>query len=108
VGNQFHRERDARAVDATLSTIGAGWKPILLSRLIETPSTLSSLRSAMPDALATALVHELKELIDAGIVCVNGADSPWEMYSVTDYGRTLAPALECMRRWGRTHLTRLG
>jgi DNA-binding HxlR family transcriptional regulator len=95
-------------VTVALTTIGEGWKPVLLSRLLETPSTLAALCSDIPDALAAALAQELKELIDAGIVCVNGAGSRWEVYSVTEYGRTLTPALECMRHWGRVHITRIG
>jgi DNA-binding HxlR family transcriptional regulator len=104
---EFHRERDARAVTAALTTIGDGWKPLIICRLLENPLTLSALCGAMPGALATALAQQLKELIADDIVCLDGNGSHWEVYSVTDYGRTLIPALDCMGLWGRTHLMRL-
>ncbi len=107
MGDKFHRERDARAVTAALATIGDGWKLLIVSRLIDNPLTLSALCSALPEALGAALKQQLKELIADDIVCVDGEGSHWEVFSVTDYGRTLIPALDCMALWGRTHLTRL-
>jgi DNA-binding HxlR family transcriptional regulator len=106
MGDKFHRDGDARAVAAALTTIGEGWKLLIVSRLLENPLTLSALCRAMPDALVTALAQQLMELIADDIVCVAGKGSHWEVFSVTDYGRTLIPALDCLGLWGRTHLTR--
>jgi DNA-binding HxlR family transcriptional regulator len=106
VGNEFDRARDARAVTAAVATIGDGWKLLIVSRLLEAPLTLCELSSAMPDARATALAQQVKELIADDILCAEGKGTPWEVYSVTDYGRTLIPALDCMGLWGRMHLIR--
>jgi DNA-binding HxlR family transcriptional regulator len=107
VGSELDRDRDARAITAAIATIGDGWKLLIVSRLLENPLTLSALRNEMPDARATALAQQLKELIADDILALEGKGTPWEVYSVTDYGRTLIPALDCMGVWGRTHLIRL-
>ena len=55
------------------------------------------------------LTEQLRQLIGDGLVRrqPQGAIPAPVEYSLTDYGRSLLPLVEEMRRWGRAHLERL-
>ncbi len=57
----------------------------------------------------SVLSQQLRELVTDGIVQrqpTGAIPAPVE-YSLTEYGRSLLPLVEAIRRWGRGHMDRL-
>lgn len=94
-------------VEATLSLIGGKYKCIILYHLAEEGVLrFSELRRLIPQATPKMLTQQLRELEAAGIIHrkVYPVVPPRTEYSVTEYGRTLAPIMKAMCEWGETHL----
>ena len=94
-------------VEATLSLIGGKYKCIILYHLAEEGILrFSELRRLIPQATPKMLTQQLRELEAAGIIHrkVYPVVPPKTEYSVTDYGRTLAPIMKAMCEWGESHL----
>jgi DNA-binding HxlR family transcriptional regulator len=111
-GNSAHRRRpnpiDGCPLTAALTAIGGKWKLIIVYWLAQSPRHFAALRKALPGISQKVLTQQLRELGGDGIVHrqPKGAiPSPVE-YSLTDYGRSLLPLVEDVRRWGRSHLER--
>lgn len=94
---------------AALAALGGKWKLIIVYWLAESPKHFASLRRAMPGISQKVLTQQLRELMNDRIVQrqpTGAIPSPVE-YSLTDYGRSLMPLVEDIRRWGGAHLERL-
>ncbi|WP_083906381.1 winged helix-turn-helix transcriptional regulator [Mycobacterium sp. JS623] len=54
------------------------------------------------------LIRHLHDLVDAGILDRHDAGTvpPCVHYSISEYGMTLAPALQSLCDWGRKHMAR--
>lgn len=99
---------DGCPLTAALAAIGGKWKLIIVYWLAESPKHFAALRREMPSISQKVLTEQLRELIADGIVRrqpMGLAPAPVE-YSLTDYGRSVLPIVENMRRWGRGHLER--
>ena len=94
-------------VDAVLGIIGGKYKPIILYHLIGHTLRFSELRRFLPQATAKMLTQQLRELEADGIVHreVYPVVPPKTEYSLTDFGRTLAPVLTAMCDWGKTYMS---
>ena len=94
---------------AALAAIGGKWKLIIVYWLAESPKHFAALRRAMPGISQKVLTQQLRELISDGIVQrqPQGAIPAPVEYSLTDYGRSVLPLVEDVRRWGRAHMERL-
>ena len=93
---------------AALAALGGKWKLIIVYWLAESPKHFAALRRAMPGISQKVLTEQLRELMSDGIVerhPKGEVPAPVE-YSLTDYGRTVLPLVEDVRRWGRAHLER--
>jgi DNA-binding HxlR family transcriptional regulator len=93
---------------AALAAIGGKWKLILVYWLAESPRHFAALRRAIPGISQKVLTQQLRELVSDGIVRrqpKGEVPAPVE-YSLTEYGRSVLPLVEDVRRWGRTHLER--
>jgi len=94
---------------AALAAVGGKWKLIIVYWLAESPKHFAALRQAMPGISQKVLTQQLRELMNDGIVHrrpTGAIPAPVE-YSLTDYGRSLLPLVENIRRWGRDHMERL-
>jgi DNA-binding HxlR family transcriptional regulator len=93
---------------AALAAIGGKWKLILVYWLAESPKHFAALRQVVPGISQKVLTQQLRELVGDGIVRrqPKGAVPAPVEYSLTDYGRSVLPLVEEVRRWGRTHLER--
>jgi DNA-binding HxlR family transcriptional regulator len=82
---------------AAFAAIGGKWKLIIIYWLAESPKHFAALRKAM-----------LRELMSDGLVNreAKGAVPAPVIYSLSDYGRSVLPLVEDVRRWGRGHLSR--
>ena len=93
---------------AALAAIGGKWKLIIVYWLAESPKHFAALRRAMPGISQKVLTQQLRELVVDGIVRrePQGEVPARVEYSLTDYGRTVYPLVEDVRRWGRAHIER--
>jgi DNA-binding HxlR family transcriptional regulator len=85
-----------------------GWKLIIIYWLAEAPKHFAALRKAMPGISQKVLTQQLRELMSDGLVNrdAKGAVPAPVVYSLSDYGRSVLPLVEDVRKWGRAHLSR--
>ncbi|MGV0579306.1 helix-turn-helix domain-containing protein [Mycolicibacterium elephantis] len=95
-------------IDTALTVIDGRWKGTILWRLQDGPMRTAELRRSIPDISERMLIRHLRELVDDGILDRHDAKTvpPCVHYSISEYGRTLAPVLEALCDWGRKHMTR--
>jgi len=93
---------------AAFAAIGGKWKLIIIYWLAESPKHFAALRKAMPGISQKVLTQQLRELMSDGLVNrdAKGAVPAPVVYSLSDYGRSVLPLVEDVRKWGRTHLSR--
>ncbi len=93
---------------AALAAVGGKWKLIIVYWLAESPKHFAALRREMSAISQKVLTQQLRELVSDGIVKrqPQGAIPAPVEYSLTDYGQSLLPLVEDIRRWGRTHIER--
>jgi DNA-binding HxlR family transcriptional regulator len=93
---------------AALAAIGGKWKLIIVYWLAESPKHFAAIRHVMPGISQKVLTQQLRELVNDGIVHreVKGAVPAPVVYSLTDYGRSVLPLVEDVRRWGTGHMQR--
>ena len=91
---------------AALAALGGKWKMIIIFWLAESPRHFAALRKLMPSISQKVLTEQLRELSDDHIVRreQNGTVPKPVVYSLTDYGRSLLPLIENVRRFGRGHI----
>lgn len=91
---------------ATWNVLGGRWKGILWWRLSRGLGRFTDLRRSIPQVTKKVLTQQLRELERDGIVRreVFPEVPPRVEYSLTDYGRTLAPVIDAICRWGGRHL----
>lgn len=96
-------------IDTALTVIDGRWKGTILWRLCDGPMRTAELRRSIPDITERMLIRHLHELVDAGILDRHDAQTvpPCVHYSISEYGMTLAPALQVLCDWGRKHMERL-
>ncbi|HEU4873000.1 MAG TPA: helix-turn-helix domain-containing protein [Pyrinomonadaceae bacterium] len=93
---------------AAFAAIGGKWKLIIIYWLAESPKHFAALRKAMPGISQKVLTQQLRELMSDGIVNRDpkGVVPAPVVYSLSEYGRSVLPLVENVRRWGRGHLAR--
>ena len=104
-GNHHRPPRRPNAVGgcpltAALAAIGGKWKLIIVYWLAESPKHFAALRQVMPGISQKVLTQQLRDLVNDGIVQrqpTGAIPAPVE-YSLTDYGRSVLPLVEDMRR----------
>lgn len=93
---------------ATWNVIGGKWKGVLWWRLSSELGRFGELQRAIPQITKKMLAEQLRELERDGVVQrrVHDEVPPRVEYSLTEYGRTLAPVVEAICVWGGEHLNR--
>lgn len=86
----------------TLSLIGGRWKPTILWELAAGPRRYNELRKGIPDVSERVLVHQLRELEQAGLVTrsIFAEVPPRVEYALTDLGRSMKNLLRHLSDWG--------
>jgi len=94
---------------ATWNVIGEKWKGIIWWRLSNGVGGFGELRRAIPQITKKMLTQQLREMERDGLVLRQVvSEKPLRVdYQLTPCGRGLAPVIEAICRWGRTHLDRL-
>src|SRR5262252_6589603 len=93
---------------AALAAMGGKWKLIIVYWLAESPKHFGAIRRLMPRITHKVLTQQLHELIGDDVVQrqPNGPAPAPVTYSLTNYGQSLLPLVENIRRWGRGHIER--
>ena len=92
------------AMDVTMDYIGGKWKSVVLWYLKKKTLRFAELKKCIPDITEKMLTLQLKALEADGLIKreVFGTKPPMRVeYSLTDFGKTLIPALDAVARWGR-------
>ena len=93
------------AMDITMDYIGGKWKSIVLWYLKNGTHRFSELKKQVPDITEKMLSIQLRALESDGLIKrkVYGTKPPVRVeYSLTDFGKTLTPALDAIAKWGRS------
>jgi DNA-binding HxlR family transcriptional regulator len=93
------------AMDITMDYIGGKWKTVVLWYLRFETLRFVELKKKIPDITEKMLSIQLKALEESGLIKreVFGDKPPIRVeYSLTEFGKTLVPALNAIAKWGRT------
>lgn len=98
------------AVETTLSVIGGVWKPLILFHLLSGTKRFMELTRLIPAATQRMLTLQLRELEADGIVLRNVYPEvpPKVEYTLSEFGKTLAPVLCALRDWGELFQAKRG
>jgi len=93
------------AMDVTMAYIGGRWKTVVLWYLRKKTLRFAELKKHIPEITEKMLSIQLKKLEAQGLIKreVFGTKPPVRAeYSLTEFGKTLIPAIEAIALWGRT------
>ena len=93
-------------VEACLDVIGGKWKGVILFHLLGGTKRFWQLSRLMPAVTQRMLTRQLRELEADGIVVRAAYPEvpPRVEYSLSPFGKTLAPVLQVLRGWGSEYL----
>ncbi|HDR9583494.1 TPA: helix-turn-helix transcriptional regulator [Burkholderia stabilis] len=96
------------SVAATVDVAGGKWKPLVVHYLMSGTKRFGELRRLIGTVTQRSLTLQLRELESDGIVtrAVFAEVPPRVEYTLTEFGRTLAPVLEAMKQWGDAYIAR--
>lgn len=88
------------SVAATVDVAGGKWKPLIVHYLLSGTKRFGELQRLIGTVTQRSLTLQLRELELHGIVTreVFAEVPPRVEYSLTEFGRTLAPVLEAMKQ----------
>jgi DNA-binding HxlR family transcriptional regulator len=89
-------------VEATISVIGGIWKPVILFHLLDGKLRFNAICRLTPAATPRMITLQLRELEADGVVrrTIYPEVPPKVEYELTDLGRSLAPVLVSICKWG--------
>ena len=105
VAYKLHGKMYHCAMDITMDYIGGKWKSVVLWYLKNQTLRFTELKKQIPDITEKMLSIQLKALEEDGVIKrkVYGVKPPIKVeYSLTEFGKTLVPALDSIAKWGRT------
>lgn len=90
----------------SLDVIGERWTLVIVQELMKGSRRYGALNRRLPGIGSSVLAERLRKLEMSGLVERElGAVGDGVVYTLTDRGRALAPAMEELRRWGVQYLT---
>jgi DNA-binding HxlR family transcriptional regulator len=107
---QKHDPMTCKRVDDGITRVfqllGKRWSGPIVSVLVEQPAYFTDLRRAIPGISERMLSDRLAELGAAGLVVREVDEGPplRVSYRLTESGAALAPALQALGDWAKTHL----
>lgn len=96
-------------VEATIDLIGGKYKAVILWHLIDQTLRYNELQKLLPQPTAKMLTQQLRELEADGLInrVVYPVIPPKVEYSLSEFGRSIAPVLDVMCNWGTDYLNSL-
>lgn len=96
-------------IEVTLSVLAGKWKPLIIFNLKNGPRRFSVLQAKMPHISHKVLTQQLRALEVDRIIFRERTQSNGNIaYELTEFGRTLRPALAALANWGQKHQHELG
>jgi DNA-binding HxlR family transcriptional regulator len=98
------RDPEWRPLSAATSVLGGKWDPVVVRELLAGPRRFSELTRF--DGLSNKVLSDCLDRLQAAAVVDREvvSEKPVRVeYSLTDAGRELAPAIDALEEWGRTH-----
>lgn len=97
-------------VEAALEVIGGKWKGVILYHLLEGTMRFNELRRLMPGVTQRMLTKQLRELETDELISrkVYPEVPPKVEYSMTAYGKKLAPVIHALHQWGTQYMEKAG
>lgn len=94
------------AIDATIDLVGGKYKPLILWYLSDETLRFNELSKAIPQATAKMLTQQLRELEADHLInrVVYPVVPPKVEYSLSEFGKSAIPVLQCMSTWGNRYL----
>ncbi|WP_053366260.1 winged helix-turn-helix transcriptional regulator [Bacillus sp. FJAT-27245] len=96
-------------VEATVDVIGGKWKSRILWHLSHSTYRYGDFMRLIPEISKKMLSQALRELERDGLIMRQ--EFPEKIlrveYSLTEYGKSLAPLLAAMSKWGKNHMEML-
>jgi len=95
-------------LDVTLHYIAGKWKPIVLFYLCSEPRRFGELKRLVNGISEKVLIQQLRDLAHDGIITRYDFNEvpPRVEYKITDFGQSLASALQPLCDWGNANRTR--
>jgi DNA-binding HxlR family transcriptional regulator len=89
-----------------MTLIGSKWKVLLLQNLRDGRQRYDELKRRLPHISEKMLIHELKELVAAGLVAKHAYPEipPRVEYELTGSGQQALPVVDSIVAFGRQHL----
>lgn len=86
--------------------VGARWTGVILRELLRGATRFTQIRDAIPDISDKMLAARLRQLEDEGLVerTVRPTTPVQVRYGLTDKGRDLQQAVDCLSDWAHTWL----
>lgn len=96
-------------VTAAVETIGGKWKTIILYTLSGGTRRFGEIAVRIPGVSRKVLTEQLRELEEDGLVVREQFREipPRVEYTLSELGKSLAPVLSELERWGKEHLIKL-
>ena len=106
IGSKVSGRLNSCPVEATIQLIGGKYKAGILWHLMNDTLRYSELHRKIPKATDKMLAQQLRELERDGLISrtVYPIVPPKTEYSLTDFGKSLAPILDAMCDWGTDYL----
>ena len=101
-----HPESFVCPVDWPLRLIKGKWKPMILWQLSARNRRYSDFQTALPYVSHKVLSQQLRQLQSDGLIrreAARRSSAATVEYELTEFGRTLRPALNALASWGKTH-----
>ncbi len=97
------------AVEAAIEVIGGKWKGVVLYHLQDGTKRFNELRKIIPSVTQRMLTRQLRELEMDGVIerKVFAEIPPKVEYSITEFGKSLAPIIIALEQWGNQHIEAL-
>ena len=85
-----------------MNIIGGKWKPSVLHMIRTNKNRYSILLKNIKEISKQTLTNQLRELESDGIIerVIYPEIPPRVEYTITEYGKTLLPIIDCMYQWG--------
>lgn len=85
-----------------MNIIGGKWKPSVLHMIRTNRNRYSILLKNINEISKQTLTNQLRELESDGIIerIIYPEIPPRVEYTITEYGKTLLPIIDCMYQWG--------